>query len=92
MLQMMDSPTFLRGHGSIPGEGVGVSENFLTNQADNPLNLAFVEIIVKALWARLNTVVHQDTCGPRALVCSPLLPRLRSHLAQVVYCTFVLNK
>lgn len=50
----MFGPTLLRGQVSMLGKGEGL-EVFSTNQAENPLDLAFGDIIVKALWARINS-------------------------------------
>lgn len=48
---MMLGLTFSRGHVSMLGERGGGLALFLTNQAYNPLNLAVLEIILKALGA-----------------------------------------
>ena len=53
---MMLGRTFLKGHVSMLGDGEGGGmEPLLSNQADHLLRLAFGEMIVKALRARLNS-------------------------------------
>ena len=65
MLQVLFFRYVLRGHVSLLGGRGRFRTLFLTNQADNLLHLAFGEIVVRALWTRLNrSWGHKVAPGP----------------------------